>query len=144
MPTQSFAMGIVVGLSIQGNPFVILYNPIELQRDCKTVKDCQGIKIIATKSWEIYKLHANLSKLSQNLHPTAISWVSQRDPTKPLAIRHNLLQSWGLLWDCRFKAIRLKSCFKPSKRLSDCNLPRIWPLIMQSIPDQGTIDPKIT
>ena len=59
---------------------------------------------------------------------------------KPCRCRHNLLQSWGLWWACRFETIHQKSCFK----LSDCNLPRIGPLIMQTIPDPSTIDPKMT
>ena len=45
LPTQYFAiLGIVVGLQIRGNPFTILYNTIELRRNIKTGKDCQGIK----------------------------------------------------------------------------------------------------
>ena len=36
------------------------HNQIELRRDCKTAKDCQGIKKIAPKYWEIHKLQVNV------------------------------------------------------------------------------------
>ena len=37
-----------------------LHNHIELRRDCKTAMNCQGIARIASKSWQIHKLQANV------------------------------------------------------------------------------------
>ena len=71
---------------VRGNPFAILYNPIGLRLDCKTTKDCQRIEKIATKSWEIHELQANLPQLSKNWHLIAICRGSQRNPTKTLAM----------------------------------------------------------
>ena len=35
---------------------------------------------------------------------------------KPWQCRHNLLQSWGLWWNCRLKAIQLQPSFAPPHR----------------------------
>ena len=83
LPTQYFAiLGIVVGLQIRGNPFTILYNPIELRRNCKTGKDCQGIKEL---HWSPGK-STNRTLTSPNCPGIAIGRVPQRDPTKTLAM----------------------------------------------------------
>ena len=47
------------------------------------------------------------SQLPQNQHPFAIAIRAQSAThPKPWQCRHNLLQSWGLWWNCRFQAIQ--------------------------------------
>ena len=89
----------------------------------------------------------NCKKTSPNCPRIGILSQSVRDQSaihpKPWQCRHNLLQYWGLWWNCRFKAIQLQPSFAPPHRPPDCNRPRIVCLLLP-IPDRGTIDPKMT
>ena len=107
--------------------FTIELNCEEIAKPRRIARGLKGFHQNPGKSTNCKKtatITPRIGILSQSVrHQSAIH-------PKPWQCRHNLLQSCGLWWNCRFKAIQLQSCSIGS--------------LLQPIPDPGTIDPEST
>ena len=86
--------------------FTIELNCGEIAKPQRIVRGLKGLHQNRGKSPNCKKTSPVAPRIG--IHSQSVRDRSAVHP-KPRQCRHNLLQSWGLRWNCRFKAIRLQS-----------------------------------